>query len=512
MEWWALLLSSSLTTLLISLLPCFCYIFWIKPERVRERLRRQGISGPLPSFIYGNIPEMKRIQQEVNHSPEEAESRLATNYVSTLFPYFIHWRKTYGPVYMYSTGGLQILNVTRPDLVKEIANCKSFDLGKPSYLQKERKALLGRGILTSNGDLWAHQRKVIAPEFFVEKVKGMVDLIVEAAKPLLDSWESMLEGEVGSREIVVDEYLRNFSADVISRACFGSSFAKGKEIFSKIRRLQMAMAKPSLLIGVPGARYQPTSRNREIWRLDREIRLLILNVANEHKREGSSSSSSKNDLLQAIVEGASGRGDEFIVDNCKNIYFAGHETTAVTATWCLMLLAAHPEWQERARAEVLEVCQGKSLDFEMLRRLRTLTMVIQETLRLYPPASFVTRETLRDMKLGAIHIPKGVNVKILIAIAHRDGELWGPNADEFNPERFANGIAGACKPPHMYMPFGLGIRTCAGQNLAMIELKIVLSLLLSKFVFALSPSYVHSPAFRLTVEPGFGVPLIVKRL
>lgn len=139
-------------------------------------------------------------------------------------------------------------------------------------------------------------------------------------------------------------------------------------------------------------------------------------------------------------------------------------------------------------------------------------MVIQETLRLYPPASFVTRETLRDMKLGAIHIPKGVNVKILIAIAHRDGELWGPNTDEFNPERFANGIAGACKPPHMYMPFGLGIRTCAGQNLAMIELKIVLSLLLSKFVFALSPSYVHSPAFRLTVEPGFGVPLIVKRL
>lgn len=72
---------------------------------------------------------------------------------------------------MYSTGGLQILNVTRPDLVKEIANCKSLDLGKPSYLQKERKALLGRGILASNGDLWAHQRKVIAPEFFMEKVK-----------------------------------------------------------------------------------------------------------------------------------------------------------------------------------------------------------------------------------------------------------------------------------------------------------------------------------------------------
>lgn len=116
------------------------------------------------------------------------------------------------------------------------------------------------------------------------------------------------------------------------------------------------------------------------------------------------------------------------------------------------------------------------------------------------------------MKLGGIDIPKGTNIWIPIAMAHRDPSVWGPSADKFDPDRFANGIAGACKPPHMYMPFGVGVRTCAGQNLAMVELKVVLSLLLSKFEFKLSPNYVHCPAFRLTIEPGKGVPLIFREL
>jgi cytochrome P450 len=226
--------------------------------------------------------------------------------------------------------------------------------------------------------------------------------------------------------------------------------------------------------------------------------------------------------------------EDFIVDNCKNIYFAGHETTSTTAAWCLLLLASHPEWQSSARSEVLEVCQGS----HMLRKLKTVrtilltaaifmcyiikpasrtmhvqvTMVIQETLRLYPPAAFVTREALNDISLGSINIPKGTNIRVQIAMVHRDPSVWGPNPDRFDPGRFANGVAGACKPSHMYMPFGIGARTCAGQNLAMVELKVVLSLLLSKFEFTLWPNYVPCPAFRLTIEPGNGVPLILKKI
>ncbi|CAL9123789.1 unnamed protein product [Musa acuminata var. zebrina] len=512
------LLPFSVTGIIGLALFYFYYVFWIRPERMRSKLRSQGIDGPPPSLIHGNILEMRKILREERKkkAQEECGPSVTACYVSALFPYLTRWRRRYGPIFMYSTGSMQTLHVSHPDIVKEISVCKSLDLGKPLYLQKDRGALLGKGILTSNGALWAHQRKVIATELFMDKVKGMVDLIVEAAIPLLKSWESAVDNGGGSSDIVVDEDLRKFSADVVSRTCFGSSFAEGKEIFSRLRQLQMLMSKISIFIGIPGVRYLPMKSNRKIWRLTQEIRTLILNIVKERREDISTSSGQ--DLLQSIIEGSTisnsglDSAESFIVDNCKNIYFAGHETTAVTATWCLMLLASHPEWQHHVREEVLEVCQGKFPNYDMLRRLKMLTMVIQETLRLYPPAAFMVRETLQDMKLGDIHIPKGITISTPIASLHHDPEYWGSDTDEFKPNRFSRGIAGACRSPHAYIPFGSGTRTCAGQNFAMVELKVILSLLLSKFVFSVSPSYRHSPAFRLTIEPEFGMPLIVKRL
>ncbi|PKI44565.1 hypothetical protein CRG98_035040 [Punica granatum] len=204
--------------------------------------------------------------------------------------------------------------------------------------------------------------------------------------------------------------------------------------------------------------------------------------------------------------------DRFIVDNCKNIYLAGFETTAVSATWSLMLLAAYPEWQDRVRSEALEICGGRLPDSDMLRKMKQLNMVIHESLRLYSPVPVVSREALKNMKFGDLKVPEGVNVWSLVLNLHTDPEIWGPDAFEFNPERFANGITGACKLPHLYMPFGVGPRVCLGQNLAMVELKILLSQLVCNFSFTLSPKYVHSPALRLVIEPEFGVDILVKKL
>ena len=139
-------------------------------------------------------------------------------------------------------------------------------------------------------------------------------------------------------------------------------------------------------------------------------------------------------------------------------------------------------------------------------------MVIQETLRLYPSGQFITREALEDIKLKSILIPKGVHIRIPVSMLHQDTALWGPDAHEFNPERFENGILGACKLPQAYVPFGIGQRICVGQHLAMTELKVILSLLLSKFSFSLSQNYRHSPASRLVIEPEYGVNLLIERL
>ena len=137
-------------------------------------------------------------------------------------------------------------------------------------------------------------------------------------------------------------------------------------------------------------------------------------------------------------------------------------------------------------------------------------MVIQETLRLYPPVTFVVREALEDITFQDIMISKGINMQIPIPMLQQHYDLWGPDAHKFNPERFAHGIVGACKTPQAYMPFGLGSRVCVGQHFAMTELKVILSLILSKFCFSLSPTYQHSPAFRLVIVPEHGVTLRVR--
>ncbi|RZC82635.1 hypothetical protein C5167_045421 [Papaver somniferum] len=513
-----LLLKIFITLVVISLCSLslhFYIISILNPRKLRSKLIKQGIRGPAPSsFIYGNIPDMKRIQSSkfLKTSSTAEQNIMNHDYFHKLFSYFELWGNEYGPVFTYSTGNVQIIYVSKPEIVKEISLWTSLDLGKPSFLKRDRGPLLGQGIFTSNGSLWVHQRKIIAPEFFMEKVKGMMNLMVDSATNMLKLWESEVHNEGGVADIRVDLDLRNFSADIISRACFGSSYIRGKEIFTKLRALQQIMAIQGLHMGVPGLRHLPTKNNRDLWKLEKEIALLILKVVKERRE-----AKSENDLLQMILEGANSvdsgldNTDQFIVDNCKNIYFAGHETTATSASWILVLLAASPEWQSRVRAEVENICAGSLPDFSMLRKMKTLTMVIHEALRLYPPAAFLTREAFQDITISDMQVPKGTNIWIPIIKLHQDPKIWGPDAHEFNPDRFSRGIAGACKAPQAYVPFGIGPRTCLGQNFAMVELKILMCLILSKFSFTISPKYRHSPAFRLVIEPEHGVDLVIKR-
>ncbi|TQD98186.1 hypothetical protein C1H46_016206 [Malus baccata] len=503
----------------------------LKPKRLRSKLEKQGIRGPPPSSIlFGNIPDMNSIKLKVMREKSTATETSSTSvskdrhvlidhdWPSTLFPHLVQWRNHFGPNFTYLTGSIQQLSITDLEMVKEVCLCRSLNLGRPTFVSKDRKPLFGQGIIASNGPIWLHQKKIIGPEFYFEKVKGMVDLMVDSTTTMLRSWESKIENEGGSAVFEVDKDLRSLSADIISRTSFGSNYSQGKEIFLKLRTLQKIM--PQGNTGVPGARHLPTKNNRLIWRLEKEISAMILRVAKERSTEATCDK----DLLQIILEGAKNyedanslfsgiSQDSFIVDNCKSIYFAGHETTATAASWSLMLLAAHQDWQTCARAEVLEFCRDGIPDADLLRNMKILNMVIQETLRLYSPSTVVAREALEDIELKGILIPKGTNIQIPIPIVHRLPDIWGPDGHEFNPKRFEHGIAGACKFPQAYMPFGVGARICTGQHLAMTELKVILSLILSKFSFSLSPEYQHSPAYTLVImEPEHGVSLHMRRV
>ncbi|CAM8919893.1 unnamed protein product [Rhodiola kirilowii] len=522
-------LLKTLFTATAVLIGCFFFrvygVVWINSERQARKLRRQGVKGPTRAFFSDNASEMQRIQSEVMKQKlqQEAEdSPVAHDYTSTLFPHFEQWRSQYGLVYMYRTGNKHHLYINDPALVKEVNLLMTLNLGKPTYVTETLNALLGKGILRANGQSWAQQRKIIAPEFYMDKVKGMVEIMMQSTQPMLQKWDEAIEAQGGlMADINVDADLRGLTGDVIARACFGSSYHKGKEIFSKMRTLQKAMTSQQgfLFSAVPSFGFLMTKKKREARGLESEIEHLIWETVKERKEEWSKTPSRTKDLMQLILEGAmkdahldKDASKKFIVDNCKNIYFAGHESTAVAASWCLMLLALHPEWQDRVRIELSDVCVNGILDSNSLLQMKEVTLVIQEAMRLYPPAAFVSREVLEETKIGHIVVPKGVLLWTLVPTLHRDVNIWGPDANEFKPERFANGVSKACKVPQAYVPFGVGPRLCLGRNFAMVQLKIVLSLIISKFRFSLSPAYRHSPAYRMIVEPGHGVQIVIHKI
>ncbi|WVZ54753.1 hypothetical protein U9M48_005505 [Paspalum notatum var. saurae] len=246
--------------------------------------------------------------------------------------------RSLGPVFHYSTGAVEMLHVAQPEMVKDMGHWTPSELGMPNYMMKSRKPPFGEGILSANGDLWAYEKKILAPEFFVEKSKGMIGLIVDATVALLQEWENIIDRTGGA--------------------------VLQKENVEKLRYRGSSRSRS----GVEKLMYLPTKSNWEIRKL--EVRLLILDLAKEHRSK-----------------------------TCHNDGM--HISTPIIATWCLMLLAAHVDWQDRARVEAPEVCHGQTMmDFDAL-----------QTLRLYPPASLSIREALTVIKIGGVDVPRGTIIQ-----------------------------------------------------------------------------------------------------
>ncbi|KAA8540462.1 hypothetical protein F0562_024619 [Nyssa sinensis] len=141
-----------------------------------------------------------------------------------------------------------------------------------------------------------------------------------------------------------------------------------------------------------------------------------------------------------------------------------------------------------------------------------LGMILNESLRLYPPAVATIRRAKVDVQLGGCMIPRGTELLVPIVAVHHDIGLWGPDANEFNPTRFAQGALHATKHPMAFMPFGLGTRRCIGQNLAILQAKLAIAMILQRFSFDLSPSYQHAPTVLMLLYPQYGAPIIFRKL
>ncbi|KAG2599299.1 hypothetical protein PVAP13_5KG380184 [Panicum virgatum] len=224
-------------------------------------------------------------------------------------------------------------------------------------------------------------------------------------------------------------------------------------------------------------------------------------------------------LLESNMRDTDGNGQsslgmtiEDVMEECKLFYFAGMETTSVLLTWTMILLSMHPEWQDRAREEVIGLSGKNRPEYDGLSRLKIVTMILHEVLRLYPPAIAFSRKTYKEMVIGDATYPAGVILELPVLFIHHDPEIWGSDAHEFRPERFAEGMAMASRGRLAFFPFGWGPRICIGQNFALLEAKMALSMILQSFEFELAPAYTHAPHTLIMLRPMHGAQIKLRAI
>ncbi|XP_020217905.1 cytokinin hydroxylase [Cajanus cajan] len=497
-------------TVLLKVLYDTISCYWLTPMRIKRVMERQGVCGPKPRFLTGNIMDMTSL---VSRAVSQDMKTINHDIVGRLLPHFVAWSKQYGKRFLYWNGTEPRLCLTDTALIKEFLSSKySTITGKSWQQQLGSKHFIGRGLLMANGEEWYHQRHMVAPAFMGDTLKSYAWHMVECTKEMIESLENVLES--GQSEVEIGECFTKLTADIISRTEFGSSYQKGKQIFHLLTQLQSRCAQATRHLCFPGSRFLPNKYNREIKSMKKEVERLLMEIIESRKDcvEMGRSNTYGNDLLGILLDEIKKEGGglnlQLVMDECKTFFFAGHETTALLLTWAFMLLASNPHWQEKVRAEVKEVFKGATPSVDQLSKLTLTHMVINESMRLYPPATVLPRTAFKDIQLGDLHIPKGLSIWIPVLAIHHSEELWGKDANKFNPERFAS----KSFMPGRFIPFASGPRNCVGQSFAIMEAKIILAMLLSRFSFTISQNYRHAPVVILTIKPKYGVQLCLNPL
>ncbi|KAG6683360.1 hypothetical protein I3842_12G007700 [Carya illinoinensis] len=488
---------------------------WLKPKKLERHLREQGFDGNSYRILFGDLKESSRVIKEATSMPMNFTHDIAPR----AFPFFHQSLKSYGKNFFIWIGTTPVVSIMNPGQLKDILS-KNYSFRKQDANPLAK--LLVTGLASYDAEKWAKHRRIINPAFHQEKLKNVLPGFHQSCNDMISKWGSLVSKESGLVELDVWSYLQNLSSDLISRAAFGSSYEEGRMIFELLRELAELAIKSVRSIYIPGGRFLPTKMNKRMKEIDRQIQASLKGIIRKRENATKVGGAINDDLLGILMESNSKEIQENdnniknirmslkdVIEECKLFYLAGQETTSALLVWTMVLLSKYPNWQARAREEVLQVFGKEKPDFDGLNHLKVVTMILYEVLRLYPPAVALSRVVHEDTKLGSLSLPAGVQVSLPIILIHHDRELWGDDADEFKPERFSDGVLKATRGQVSFFPFGWGPRICIGQNFAMIEAKMALSIILQRFYFELSPSYTHAPFTLITLQPQYGAHIIL---
>ncbi|KAK6242606.1 hypothetical protein SCA6_007995 [Theobroma cacao] len=490
-----------------------CNRYWWIPFRIQYTMSLQGIKGPPYEFIHGNNKASTDMRMEAYRKPMAA---LTHDIVPRVMPQIYSWINIYGKNYLTWQGIRPQLVITEVELVKEVLRNSEGAFRKKKAEDFIHK-IIGDGLVATEGEKWARQRKLANHAFHGESLKSMTPAVLASVEAMLEKWK----GREG-KEIEVFEEFRLLTSEVISRTAFGSSYLEGEKIFEKLMKLSIIANRNFHKARIPGtSKIWKPADEIESEKLAKGIHDCVMDMVKkrEEKVLTGEADSFGTDFLGLLVKAYHDEDErnrlsvEDLVDECKTFYFAGQETTNSLLAWTVLVLAIHTDWQEKARREVIEVFGNKNPHSEGIANLKTMNLIINETLRLYPPVVATVREVGKEVHLGKLVLPDNIEVLIPNMALHHDPDLWGDDAHLFKPDRFAEGTAKATKyNAAAFIPFSLGPRSCVGMSFATTETKTALSMILQRYTLTLSPAYVHSPFTILMLQPQHGIQVMLHSL
>ena len=418
--------------------------------------------------------------------------RVRTDQLSVIGPELYEQDLTYNRI-----GFLHSFLVNKPDYLEHVLLTNHANYRKSHFLRHMLGPLLGNGLLISEGEFWRRERRIAAPAFHSRRIEAFVATMGACAQAMLDRWRSR------SAPFDVAAEMMAVTLDVISRTMFSTDVTHEVEAVRRLTDIVVNLH-PSVLdlFGFPEwvPRRQPKSYRAAIGAFEALVARLLA--------ERRSAVAERGDLLSMLLaardpETGEGMSDRQLRDEILTIFLAGHETTANALSWTWYLLAQHPEAEARLHAELDRVLGGRVPSYADLAELKWTRMVLEEAMRLYPPAHTIARTAIREDHIGGVRVPPGAVITIIIYALHRNPNLWC-DPERFDPERFAPEAA-AARHRFAYLPFGGGPRICIGNSFAMAEALVILATVAQRYRLRLAEGHAAEPIGLITLRPKHGI-------
>jgi cytochrome P450 len=423
--------------------------------------------GPRGHFLTGNLPEIRRDQ----------------------LGFYLRCAREYGDFISMHFGLKRIFFVNHPDLIEQILHSRNFT---KHYALRMNRLLLGNGLLTSEGDFWLRQRRLIQPAFQRERLAGYAPDMVSFTQKQITAW-----GDGDIRDLLVE--MRQLALSIAANTFFGADVTGQSEAIGLALKDAMGTFSQRFFRVFRIPERVPTPGNLRIRRAVRRLDAILYGLINQRRAEGE-----RKDLLSILLHfrhehDGTGMTDQQLRDEAMTLFLAGHETTALALAWSWYLLAQHAEVREKLEVELREVLGGRSPTVADLSKLPYTEMVVQEALRLYPPAYAIGRQAIAPCQIGDYSVPAGGTVIMSQWVVHRDPRYFS-DPDRFYPDRWADGLARRL-PRYAYFPFGGGQRLCIGNTFALMELPLILTTIAQRFRFHCPPGPPVRPKPQFTLQP-----------